>query len=306
MHTGLHDAKDVVVNATTGRTQYTGPLLSTAKAVADCAHGGMVVLSSATFSALPVARLSSLGTLLNMGEYRFTSELVQPGAVYQVVAPALRPRLSVLEPTLRTATQLQLGVLQAPVGRISIAFANVVGAAALLAWDAEVARRALELFHHKAAQLMISPAGVSPPAGDARRSTLSLVGVGGGGGAPQAASAIADQRAYVVEMAGGLCLASFPTSSAAILWALRLVDALLVAEWEPALLAHELCEEVCVGRHMASPSAPTSADLSPRIASLLQAVPGARRNDVGLHKPPGESDIRSAQASSGHNSLGCA
>ncbi len=239
VHTGVPDARDVVLNATTGRTQYTGQPLSTAKAVADCGPGGMVLLSSATFAAVPAARLQRLGLPLNMGEYRFSAEQVPPGAVYQLVEGKMHPRLAVLDPELRSVTQLQLGVLQAPVGYVSIAFVNVVGASTLLAWDAEVAGRALQLFHTRAMELMLAlrvdclsgDEWPAEPAGPERRATASP----------------GDREGYVVEMADGLCLAAFPTSAAAILWALRLTDSLLAADWEPELLAHELCEEVCVG-----------------------------------------------------------
>ncbi len=242
VHAGVPDARDVVLNATTGRTQYTGQPLSTAKAVADCGHGGMVLLSSATFAAVPASQLQGLGYVLNMGEYKFATDLVTPGAVYQVITEDLRPRLAVLDPELRSVTQLQLGVLQAPLGQVSIAFVNVVGASTLLAWDAEVAGRALQLFHRRATELLMRPrANARQQQQGGRVQTLAANEPAAHGGGELAAQ---DQPGYVVEMAGGLCLCAFPTSASAILWALHLLDDLLMADWEPELLAHELCEEV--------------------------------------------------------------
>ncbi len=281
MHTGLHDAKDVVVNATTGRAQYTGRPLITAKAVSDCAHGGMVLISGATFSALPVSELKGLGAMLNMGEHRcapralpppsrgvhacgererprprssmcvafsclggarakaekrvrrtshmgtvggpprlprrFSNALAHHGALYQVVAPGMHARLSQFEPALRRSgtVPLQLGVLQAPVEHASIAFVTLVGASTLLAWDAEATGRALQLFQRHANDVLMNP---SAPLGSG----------------------------YVVELAAGLLLASFPDPAAAVMASLHLVEELLHAAWEPDLLAHVLCEEVCV------------------------------------------------------------
>ena len=39
------------------------------------------------------------------------------------------------------------GVLDAPVGYVTIAFMNVVGSQTLLSWNADVAQMALKLFH---------------------------------------------------------------------------------------------------------------------------------------------------------------
>ncbi len=45
LHSGIQDAADAVLNKTTGRMQYGGLPLALAKAVADCGHGGMILLS---------------------------------------------------------------------------------------------------------------------------------------------------------------------------------------------------------------------------------------------------------------------
>ncbi len=103
-------------------------------------------------------------------------------------------------------------------------FVNVVGASVLSAWDAAVAGRAFALLHHHARRLL----GLSAP---------------GGSSLPEGETA-----GYAVKMTEGMCLCAFACPAAAMLWGARLVDGLrLSGEWEPALLAHELCEEVRVG-----------------------------------------------------------
>ncbi len=106
---------------------------------------------------------------------------------------------------------LQIGALNAPVGQASVAFANLVGASTLLAWDREIAQRAVDLYQQRAVSLL--------------QSTTLL-----------------DSNGYVVELAGGFCLAAFQSAASAILWALHLTAELLVADWEEELLQHGLCE----------------------------------------------------------------
>lgn len=45
LHSGISEAGDAVTNKTSGRVQYGGVPLATAKAVGDCGRGGMVLLS---------------------------------------------------------------------------------------------------------------------------------------------------------------------------------------------------------------------------------------------------------------------
>lgn len=62
-------------------------------------------------------------------------------------------RLPFFEP-LRSNSYLSLGLPDAPVGRVTVAFMYVIGAQALLAWNAPLATEALTLFHNTvAAQL---------------------------------------------------------------------------------------------------------------------------------------------------------
>ncbi len=43
--------------------------------------------------------------------------------------------------------QVDPGVLDAPVGCVTVAFMNVVGAQTLLSWNADVAQQAIKIFH---------------------------------------------------------------------------------------------------------------------------------------------------------------
>lgn len=65
-------------------------------------------------------------------------------------APCLRAgleaRVALLPPALRATCQLQPGVLEAPLGDVTISFALVVGASALMAWDRRLASEALQVF----------------------------------------------------------------------------------------------------------------------------------------------------------------
>ncbi|GFH24743.1 uncharacterized protein HaLaN_22596 [Haematococcus lacustris] len=57
MHTGVHDPSDVARDAGTGRQRYSGAILAAAKAVQDCAQGGQVLISEATFAEASAAWL---------------------------------------------------------------------------------------------------------------------------------------------------------------------------------------------------------------------------------------------------------
>jgi class 3 adenylate cyclase len=110
---------------------------------------------------------------------------------------------------LRTQQRLELDVLEAPLGRVTIAFAQLVGVASLMAWDKQLTRQALDVFAAHAQQLSLETNG------------------------------------YIVEMTpSGLCLASFGSPLDAVCWAKSLSHALKVANWNATLLEHELCEVV--------------------------------------------------------------
>ncbi|KAG2436425.1 hypothetical protein HXX76_006729 [Chlamydomonas incerta] len=101
-------------------------------------------------------------------------------------------------------------VYDAPVGRLSYVVLQVPAAAALMAWDAEIAGGALRLLQ------------------DTARSAMRKYTCG----------------AYLSCSQPGELTAAFGSSAAAVRWAEGLRKELLHAPWSEALLAHELCEVV--------------------------------------------------------------
>ncbi|EFJ41253.1 hypothetical protein VOLCADRAFT_119755 [Volvox carteri f. nagariensis] len=76
MHSGLSETTDMAqLNRTANRMQYTGVGLSMAKAVADCAHGGQVLMSEAAFTQLAVESLRGGVMVLHLGEHRVKDDL---------------------------------------------------------------------------------------------------------------------------------------------------------------------------------------------------------------------------------------
>ncbi|KAG1661133.1 hypothetical protein FOA52_011864 [Chlamydomonas sp. UWO 241] len=106
--------------------------------------------------------------------------------------------------------QLDAGVFTAPVGLVTVAFMNVVGAQTLLSWDAHVAQPALKRFHGVVSELLRQYDG------------------------------------YLIEAVDGLFLASFASPATAIPWALKCNEAMLGVDWGDALLHHSLCEELFI------------------------------------------------------------
>ncbi len=261
LHSGLSEDDVAASQEGKGRVKYVGRALAMAKAMCDSGHGGMVLLSEACHTALvPASGIAAHGHVLHLGQYRFDA-MGESAIVYMAVAQDARARVALLlRKPLRGVTQTQPGALRAPAGSAAVAFVNVVGAASLSAWDGAVANRAFAVLHKHARHLLTLP----QPDGEA--------------------------DGYAVKMHEGLCLCSFHSALAALLWSTHLVNALrLLTEWEPALLAHELCEEVAVTATDLA-NAPTSGILSG--AALLST--GLR----GLANAAGSA--ASQHASSGH------
>lgn len=106
---------------------------------------------------------------------------------------------------MRTQEKLELDALDAPLGQITIAFANVVGVPTLMAWDQERTRHALDIFASHATMLL------------------------------------KESQGYIVEMTqDGLCLAAFAHPLDAIVWAAGLIELLKHADWDKELLEHEV------------------------------------------------------------------
>jgi hypothetical protein len=54
MHAGLEDTSSITTSPSTGRLQYAGTPLAITHSVCNSGHGGMVVMSGATFSLVSV------------------------------------------------------------------------------------------------------------------------------------------------------------------------------------------------------------------------------------------------------------
>ncbi|MEW5301527.1 MAG: hypothetical protein WDW36_004384 [Sanguina aurantia] len=288
LHAGMHNENEVTYNRTDARTQYGGDTITVAKAVADAAHGGMVLLSEETYKKLPLERLWDKYLVLHVGEHRLRdipasmnlyhslnrtlegrlAHLEPTRPLNTAQAPSLtsahrasfvkamrhidsraaprtsrpaqrrcatagrcvnqRPRSRVscqpppghlrlvslhtrtLDPAIGSLAQLDPGVLDAPVGSVTVAFQNVVGAQTLLSWNADCAQVALQIFHN-------------------------LVG-----------EELKKRRGYLVEAVDGLFLAAFQRPADAILWALECNEDMIKQEWPEELLTHELCEELVI------------------------------------------------------------
>ncbi|KAL6756682.1 nucleotide cyclase [Haematococcus lacustris] len=222
MHTGLA-ADEVLVQSRMGAssTTYGGAALVLAKAVQACAHGGQVTLSAATFVKLPVEELRAAGIsvvhmgkhLLELGEGKGDTALDLYCATLDTAAHA--HRLWALGP-LRTARQLQPGVLQAPYGVTATVFMSVVGLAQLKAWDASLAKECLALYQATAQRVLLHVAGRQLPAG------------------------------YLVSTADedGMVLAAFSSSLQCLHWALLTLTTCMDLDWPQALLDSLLGEEM--------------------------------------------------------------
>ncbi|KAG1651095.1 hypothetical protein FOA52_009209, partial [Chlamydomonas sp. UWO 241] len=210
MHSGVSKT-DVERNATAGRMFFIGTPLALGKAVGDAGAGGMILMTQDTFERLNPG--STLGDvlLLCMGNHQF-KDSHDPVCLYQAIARPLVPRLAVFK-ALRDVEKLQLSVLDAPLGNVTVAFVNVVGMSSLEAWNKGQANRALSVFIALATRLLRQAGG------------------------------------YLVELtSSGLCLAAFQEPVSAVMWGLCLIEVMKYADWDEELLAHELCEKVLVRR----------------------------------------------------------
>ncbi|GFR47140.1 hypothetical protein Agub_g8830 [Astrephomene gubernaculifera] len=218
IHSGIPEASDVSYNHAEARYHYTGVGMALARGVQGAAAGGQVLLSDATFALIrgggPGGKRVRDAVVLHMGEHELDAKLPSggPQQLYQALPRQLLCRLPLLPP-LKIIRTVTVGALDAPVGRVTVAFLTVAGVSTLLAWNPEVTRRALEVF-------------------DATFAEQAAAAAGGGSGA------------YIVEATGGLLLAAFASPTAALATCRRLQRALLGAEWPPELLEHDLCEEV--------------------------------------------------------------
>ncbi|GLI64664.1 hypothetical protein VaNZ11_007992 [Volvox africanus] len=206
-------------------------------------------------SLLPPPPLPTLTPLTQPQSPEHLLKVPQP--LYVAVPSGLLCRLALVSP-LRSRWVSQLSSLDAPTGLITVAFLKVVGAATLLA----------EL-----------PGGVAVEAlGQCQRLVVGRLGAAGG---------------YLVEGCGdGLVLAAFGSPTAAVEWALDCLEGLRRLDWDPRLLAHELCEEVISfapqGGLMIAGTAPGTAtgQQAAAVAAPAVAVPAVA---AGADKGPGSA-----------------
>ena len=204
----------------------TGAFLARAKAVGDAGAGGMICVSSSCFDRIQLSsercrldrerkgsklRQAAPCLFLCMGTHVLrkptsSQDQVRSILIHQAISPSLTPRLALFSP-MRTHEKLELDAMEAPLGKITIAFANLVGVSALMAWDKRQARKALDIFSSVATQLL------------------------------------KDSQGYIVEMTqDGLCLAAFADPLDAVVWAAGLIEVLKHTDWDPELLEHEVRE----------------------------------------------------------------
>ncbi|KAG1669631.1 hypothetical protein FOA52_010791 [Chlamydomonas sp. UWO 241] len=207
MHSGVQNS-DVERNATSGRVYFGGAPLAIAKAVGDAGAGGMVLMTKQTFERLHPDRALKGVLALAMGQHTTKDDTLGHVCVYQAIERPLVARLAVFQP-LRGLSTMETGVMDAPVGTVTIAFANMVGLATLQAWDRDRSEVALDAYAALSKQLLHNAGG------------------------------------YLVDLtSSGLCLAAFHHPVDAVAWGAGLIEVMKHRQWDEELLSHELCEEV--------------------------------------------------------------
>ncbi|KAJ9529019.1 hypothetical protein QJQ45_007090 [Haematococcus lacustris] len=229
MHTGLA-ADEVLLQSRMGAssTTYGGAALVLAKAVQ-----------------LPVEELRTAGIsvvhmgkhLVELGEGKGDTALDLYCATLDT--PAHAHRLWALGP-LRTARQLQPGVLHAPYGMAATAFMSIARMGQLKAWDASLAKECLALYQATAQRVLLHVAGRQLPAG------------------------------YLVSSADedGMVLAAFSSSLQCLHWALLTLTTCMDLDWPQALLDSDSGEEVVAQQQAAAADSSAAAGLSAAPAGL--------------------------------------
>ncbi|GFR50076.1 hypothetical protein Agub_g12220 [Astrephomene gubernaculifera] len=200
LHTGISTASDVTFNHTTSHMAYGGVALKVAKAVADAAAGGMVLMSHSTFQALQggsMAELPGSPQAVFSGESDLGLSLAPEHpryCLYQLVHRDLLQRLGYAAP-LRNIPLSQMGTEDAPTGYCAISFMHVASASMLVAELGQPGVEALQQFKSIVTELCSRCGG------------------------------------YLVEASEGLCLAAFRHAAAALVWALSCREALEQHNW---------------------------------------------------------------------------
>ncbi|GFR45317.1 hypothetical protein Agub_g6683, partial [Astrephomene gubernaculifera] len=143
-------SRHVSYTRTAKRVQYCGLTLQIARDLSYAAYGtaSRVLLSGGCYKQLDAGSpdFNRTCTILNIGEY----QLLQPCRIpcpldlYMPLTPLQGPCLAA-HTRPRGALQTQGGVMEAPVGDVTIVFAYAVGVSTLMAWDLAEAQSAVSL-----------------------------------------------------------------------------------------------------------------------------------------------------------------
>lgn len=181
---------------------------------------------SGTHTAVPVTAADGI-TLCTTTTAEPTAGGAAVASLYQAVPHALAFRCAVT-PGVRHSIPRGLGFLEAPHGAAAIAYLSLVGTATLMAWNADVTKRALAIFHATAQSNLLKALAGSASGHLPHDDSLHRGGVmsHGSGGAAVGGSG------YLLDASDALgCLAAFPEPDSALLWALDCVQGLLQADW---------------------------------------------------------------------------
>eukprot|EP00798_Chlamydomonas_sp_ICE-L_P005939 gene5939-33516_t len=144
IHTGITNPLEHVFNKQSGRVQYVGEALSKVKAVGDAAGGGVILLTAATHSMLPVNKMLAQVAVAHMGDHILSVD--KPAEViYAAQGQELMNRFRLLG-SIKTKQLVCPGFLDAPFGKATIAFMSVVGSQSLFAWNSTAAAESIAMF----------------------------------------------------------------------------------------------------------------------------------------------------------------
>ncbi|KAG1669976.1 hypothetical protein FOA52_016237 [Chlamydomonas sp. UWO 241] len=204
MHSGVQKV-DMERNATSGRVVFGGMPLAVTKAIGDAGAGGMTLMTEESFQRLHPDRALKGVLVLAMGEHGLKDDDLGSVCMYQAME-----RLAAFEP-LRGLRGMETGVMDAPIGTVTIAFANMDGLATLQAWNREQADVAFDAYAAVSKQLLHDSGG----------SLVELTSL-------------------------GLCLAAFSHPLDAVAWGAGLIEVMKHHEWGELceeVLLHESAAE---------------------------------------------------------------
>ncbi|KAG2490219.1 hypothetical protein HYH03_011344 [Edaphochlamys debaryana] len=124
-HRGVLGPCDVNTNQASQRVMYSGPVLQLARAIGDVGRGGQVLMSTAALASLNPQQLASEAAfVLHSGRHVIKPSDSSSVELYSVFGQGLLPRTVFMEPP-RSHIAMAPGVLEAPLGRLAVAVAQV-------------------------------------------------------------------------------------------------------------------------------------------------------------------------------------